>query len=350
MGRKRSEENQNKTSKVVKQDANLSSIKTIRKTTRRMPQKVFTIFFHKSGTFVEKSSKRECETFIKGLGDSVVDIGVEMRIFDDREKYISFKNKNIHEKDKMSNIIDTQACIPSEKSTNDPSNLNTGVEVGDDTDDLPDFTLTEEPQKTNTNDTLNNDNAVSSPIALKFKKDLSKRGIYMVVHTFPTVPDNAKIQPVLIDFVDQKPWTHWCHRATTWRDVLQYALKEGIKTNKFLEKIRSIHGTTRNLNDTVETYTVKSSSGNNIKLQRQLLIGYIRNGLEDEEILNGIARFLTPLYTNKDIMECYYMSATSDTESKNMKQALDPNTTSGRDSYWKMLETFEFLVKVKRRM
>ena len=32
------------------------------------------------------------------------------------------------------------------------------------------------------------------------------------------------------------------------------------------------------------------------------------------------------------------MSATSNTESKNMKQALDPNGTNGRDSYWKMLE------------
>ena len=320
---------------------------------------VHAVFFASNNILIRKPSSLECQTLVDGLGSSAAGLGVEIKTFKDDDEFIKFKDglmssastkpqgtkydasfeTKTHSPSKETGLGPQPIEMKKRKATGSIEKNRRSHNIDDDiTDDIPDYKLSEN------HDTPGNENSqgfkdtITSPLALKYRQHIPRRGINMIVHTFPTVPTSATIQPILIDFVDQKSWTHWCHRATWWRDVIQYAYKEGVDLNKFLGRIRSIYGTTKNSCDTIETNTIKSSTGNNITLQRQLLIGYIRNGLADEDILKTLEKLLQPIYANKDVRQCYFVSVTGTTENKNLMRALDPSTVALNDSYWAMLE------------
>ena len=301
---------------------------------------IYTVFFAASGSLVKKTTKKECENLVNGLGGTAIDLGVEVKIFGSNDDFITFKEslKNPN----GPKVDDAVTCVKKQEaqdqvvvkdafdkmadkkraSLNDSVETKTKKRIAEqdlmevtDGDGIPDYNLSENTETLPEATQIADKDGISSLLAKKYQQNISKRGMNMVIHTFPTVPESASIQPIILDFVDQKPWTHWCHRASTWSQVMHYICQEGVVTNKFLKKLRCINGTKKNLYDTVETYQVKSSSGSNIKLQRQLLIGYIRNGMDDCDILSAVEKFLKPLYTNKDIMQCYFVSAMGTTDS-----------------------------------
>ena len=317
---------------------------------------VHAVVYDSTGELVVHDDLISCEKFMSGMPTSVAKyVKPRIMVFENKVACDKWKEDNVipaavslsaHTSKKQgtpttAHVAKRKSDIHQEDKQGTPSPVAMAKRksgVIDLEDDLPIFSLGGENQKLDSSTEIK---AVSagSPMAKKLKQLLQYRGMNMRVHYFTKIPGNPLIQAILIDMLDSKEWTHWCHRPSRWVEVFKYHKAEtGESPNRFLETVRSVNARHKDF-DKPDTTTVNNAH-RTITLHRECMKGFLKYPLKTEKyIFDYLKSYLKPMYTDMNLQECYQVQLVNQYSRPNLINTVDPHQKeTAKGSYWKMLE------------
>ena len=175
----------------------------------------------------------------------------------------------------------------------------------------------------------------------RFKADMKRQGMQLVVHYFTTVPPSATTQPIIIDFQDSRSsFPHWLHRSKHWVFVIKYILTNARQLNivdPFHDSLEKVTGRHPNGDDVPET---RKSKTNGITLYRDMLVGFINPSFDKDDLHEALKTSLKPLVNNTKFQRIYQIEYCRGSRNANAQVLLssNPESSDAGNNFWAMLD------------
>ena len=179
-----------------------------------------------------------------------------------------------------------------------------------------------------------------SPLFKKFKGYIENKGITIKVHWFSLTPDNAKLQPVVIEIIDDRnDFTHWLERGSVWDDIIKTLETDNpASMSNFIKVMRNVRMT--DVNGEADTMQHNIKSGSAITLYREGLRTFVLNHYDESKMKHFIKKFWVPFLHRRDVQQCYQIGVANTSRNNalmsSMLAPLEPNGRGGE--FWKLLD------------
>jgi hypothetical protein len=318
------------------------------------------LHFNGSGNIVSTGSLEEANLMFSQLPDRITaDGGVDIKHFASMNELEAFRSSLNNTKREASKIVKTSGYIPTINHIGNPpvgydvkrSNLKRSehpIEVG--LDDIPEVNVvtgnTGMKEVSNSNDDPSTDGVLASqsPAAKRMRNVIRTKGMKLIIHYWPGVPDTAVAQIVFIDIIDtRQDFTHWLQRPEKWVDVFGNIEQECENTTnplgKFFTQMRSAHFRAPSGDNVSHTKVVKGSDGGTkLTLHRQGLYTYLPHGQTPDSIREHIKRNMARVLNDYDIQVCYRMIMAETSRNTKIPDLLNPRQAGVGGAFWDQLQ------------
>jgi hypothetical protein len=186
--------------------------------------------------------------------------------------------------------------------------------------------------------------ANQSPAAKRMRNVIRTKGMKLIIHYWPGVPESAVAQIVFIDIIDtRQDFTHWLQRPEKWVDVFGNIEQECESTpnplGKFFTQMRSAHFRAPSGDNVSHTKIVKGSDGGTkLTLHRQGLYTYLPHGQNSDSIREHIRRNMARVLNDYDIQVCYRMIMAETSRNIRIPELLNPRQAGVGGVFWDQLQ------------